>query len=809
MKISYNWIKKFIKIDLPSEQVGTLLTDLGLEVEGIEPFESVKGGLKGVVVGHVLECEQHPNADRLKVTKVDIGQGSVLQIVCGAPNVAKGQKVPVATIGTILFDKEGKPWEIKKGKIRGEESYGMICAEDELGLGEGHEGILVLDDKYEPGTLCSEIFEVENDEVFEIGLTPNRADAMGHYGVARDLRAGLAQKGISLELITPSVTKFHVDNRLSKIDVVVENKELVPRYTGLTISNVNVEESPKWLQNKLKAIGLTPKNNIVDITNYVLHGLGQPLHAFDADQIIGKKIIVKTVSSGTKFKTLDGVERTLDADDLMICDAEKPLCIAGVLGGQNSGVTSSTRTVFLESAYFNPISVRKTAKRHGISTDASFRFERGVNINDVKHALMYAAILIENIAGGQISSDVIDLYPKKQEDFQVFLAFDRVNKIIGQTIPSDTIKSILHSLDIKINSITERGLGLVIPSYRVDVQRESDVIEEILRVYGYNNIVFSEKINASMAHSSKYDDHNVQNVIASQLAGQGFFEIMTNSLVPEKNSTEYEKNPEQAVKILNPLSNDLNYMRGNMLLSGLEIIAYNINRKRSDLKLFEFGKSYHFLNGEYIEHKHLMIYLTGNKFNDNWKQPSQKTDFFMLKGIVEAVFERLNFKNIATKPLEDKSFTQEGIQWFFENQFLGHIGVVNSKILKDFGIKQEVLFADIRWDRVLECIKNQKIIYKEIPKYPEVKRDLAILLDENVLFEDIYNESFDVEKNILKSVNLFDVYQGDKLPKGKKSYAVSFVLQDENKTLTDKQIDKTMQNLLKRFEEKLGASLRD
>lgn len=809
MKISYNWIKKFIKIDLPSEQVGTLLTDLGLEVEGIEPFESVKGGLKGVVVGHVLECEQHPNADRLKVTKVDIGQGSVLQIVCGAPNVAKGQKVPVATIGTILFDKEGKPWEIKKGKIRGEESYGMICAEDELGLGEGHEGILVLDDKYEPGTLCSEIFEVENDEVFEIGLTPNRADAMGHYGVARDLRAGLAQKGISLELITPSVTKFHVDNRLSKIDVVVENKELVPRYTGLTISNVNVEESPKWLQNKLKAIGLTPKNNIVDITNYVLHGLGQPLHAFDADQIIGKKIIVKTVSSGTKFKTLDGVERTLDADDLMICDAEKPLCIAGVLGGQNSGVTSSTRTVFLESAYFNPISVRKTAKRHGISTDASFRFERGVNINDVKHALMYAAILIENIAGGQISSDVIDLYPKKQEDFQVFLAFDRVNKIIGQTIPSDTIKSILHSLDIKINSITERGLGLVIPSYRVDVQRESDVIEEILRVYGYNNIVFSEKINASMAHSSKYDDHNVQNVIASQLAGQGFFEIMTNSLVPEKNSTEYEKNPEQAVKILNPLSNDLNYMRGNMLLSGLEIIAYNINRKRSDLKLFEFGKSYHLLNGEYIEHKHLMIYLTGNKFNDNWKQPSQKTDFFMLKGIVEAVFERLNFKNIATKPLEDKNFTQEGIQWFFENQFLGHIGVVNSKILKDFGIKQEVLFADIRWDRVLECIKNQKIIYKEIPKYPEVKRDLAILLDENVLFEDIYNESFDVEKNILKSVNLFDVYQGDKLPKGKKSYAVSFVLQDENKTLTDKQIDKTMQNLLKRFEEKLGASLRD
>lgn len=810
MKISYNWIKNFIKVDLPSDQTGALLTDLGLEVEGIEPFESIKGGLKGVVVGHVLECEQHPNADRLKVTKVDVGQGNVLQIVCGAPNVAKGQKVPVATIGTVLFDKEGNPFEIKKGKIRGEESYGMICAEDELGLGKGHDGILVLDDKYEPGTLCSEVFEVETDEVFEIGLTPNRADAMSHYGVARDLRAGLMQKGISLELITPSVTKFHVDNRLSKIDVEVKNKDLVPRYAGVTISNVRIAESPKWLQNKLKAIGLTPKNNVVDITNYVLHGLGQPLHAFDVDHIVGKKIIVKTAEAGSKITTLDGVERTLDAEDLVICDAEKPLCIAGVLGGVNSGVTNSTRTVFLESAYFNPVAIRKTAKRHGISSDASFRFERGINIDDVNYALMYAAILIENIAGGVISSDIVDLYPKKQQDFQVFLAFDRVNKVIGQVIPSDTIKNILHSLDVKVTSVTERGLGLLVPSYRVDVQREADVIEDILRVYGYNNIGFSEKINASMSHSSKYDDHNVQNVVAAQLAGQGFFEIMTNSLVPEKVITDYEKETAQAVQILNPLSNDLSYMRKNLLFSGLEVIEYNINRKRADLKFFEFGKSYHFSNNEYIENKHLMLYLTGNKSNENWNLTTQKTDFFLLKGTLEAVFERLGLKNIFIKPLEsDCVFTQEGFQWFVGDTYLGTLGVVKGKVLKDFGIKQEVLFADICWDIVLENIKNQKITYKEIAKFPEVRRDLALLLDQKVTFDEIYKLAFDTEKSILKNVSLFDVYQGDKLPNGKKSYAVSFILQDDNKTLTDKQIEKSMQNLLRKFEEKLGASLRD
>lgn len=810
MKISYNWIKKFIKIDLPSEQVGVLLTDLGLEVEGIETFESIKGGLKGVVVGHVLECEQHPNADRLKITKVDVGQGTILQIVCGAPNVAKGQKVPVATIGTKLFDKEGNSFEIKKGKIRGEESFGMICAEDELGLGEGHEGILILDEKYEPGTPCSEIFEVESDEIFEIGLTPNRADAMSHYGVARDLRAGLMQRGTHLELITPSVTKFHVDNRLSKIDIEVKNKDLVPRYAGVAISNVKVAESPKWLQNKLKAIGLTPKNNIVDITNYVLHGLGQPLHAFDVNHIVGKKIVVKTAEAGTKLTTLDGVERTLEAEDIVICDTEKPLCIAGVLGGINSGVTTSTRTIFLESAYFNPVSVRKTAKRHGINTDASFRFERGININDVKYALMYAAILIENIAGGVISSDIVDLYPKKHEDFQVFLAFDKVNKLVGQVIPTETIKNILHSLDIKVNSITERGLGLLVPTYRVDVQREADVIEEILRVYGYNNISFSEKTNASMSHSSKYDDHNLQNTIANQLIGQGFFEIMTNSLVSEKVITDYEQDATQAVKILNPLSNDLSFMRKNLLFSALEVIEYNINRKNPDLKLFEFGKSYHLENGKYNEDKHLIVYSTGNQNNENWNISSQKTDFFFLKGTIEAIFERLGLKNISIKPLnEDNSFIQEGFRWFLGETLLGTIGVIKNKILKDFGIKQEVLFANICWNVILESVKNHKIIYQEISKFPKVRRDLALLLDDNISFNDIYKIAFETEKSILKDISLFDVYQGDKLPEGKKSYAVSFTLQDINKTLTDKQIDKSMQNLLRKFEEKLGASLRD
>ena len=810
MKISYNWLKQYLKLEMPAEDTAVILTDLGLEVEGIEHFESVKGGLKGVAVGHVLECEKHPNADKLKITKVDVGGEAPLQIVCGAPNVAQGQKVLVATIGTVLYDKEGKPFEIKKGKIRGEESYGMICAEDELGLGESHDGIMVLNDKYEVGTPASKVFQVETDEVFEIGLTPNRADAMSHYGVARDLRAGLMQKGISLELITPSITKFHVDNRSLKMDIEVQNKKLVPRYTGVTISNVRVDESPEWLQNKLKAIGITPKNNVVDATNYVLHGMGQPIHAFDADHIIGRKVIVKNADEGTKFKTLDGVERTLNAEDIMICDAEKPLCIAGVLGGENSGITHFTRNVFLESAYFDAVSVRKTAKRHGINTDASYRFERGINIEDCKYALMYAAVLIENIAGGVISSDVIDFYPKKQEDFQVFLTFEKIDKLIGQKISRDTIKAILHSLDIKVNSFTERGLGLSVPSYRVDVQREADVIEEILRIYGYNNVIFSEKLNATMAYSNKYDDHNIQNVVADQLVAKGFFEIMTNSLVSEKEITTYAGNPEQAVKLLNPLSSDLGYMRKNLVFSGLEVIAYNNNRKRSDLKLFEFGKNYHYIDGNYTESKHLVLYLTGNTQPEYWGAPAQKTSFFELKGVVESLFERLGLKEITILPLEaNDTLSSERFRWQIGETLLGTIGVVKSKVLKDFDIKQEVLVADLHWEVILKQVQDHKVVYKEISKYPEVRRDLALLLDEKVTFADLYEKAYATEKNLLKHVNLFDVYQGDKLPEGKKSYALSFVLQDNNKTLTDKQIDKTMQHLQDAFEKQLGATLRE
>ena len=807
MKISYNWIKQFIKTEWNAEQTAELLTDLGLEVEGVSVYESVKGGLKGVVVGHVLECEQHPNADRLKVTKVAIGQDQVVQIVCGAPNVAVGQKVPVATIGTMLYDAQGNPWEIKKGKIRGEESHGMICAEDELGLGQGHEGIMILDESLVPGTPCAQVFQIENDEVFEIGLTPNRADAMSHHGVARDLKAGLIQKGVSLELISPSTSSFHVNNRTLKIDVEVENNELAPRYAGVTITGVKVAESPDWIKNRLKAIGLTPKNNIVDITNYVLHELGQPLHAFDAAKISGNKILVKTVADGTKFTTLDEVERTLHSEDLMICDAEKPLCIAGVFGGLSSGVTENTTQIFLESAYFNPVSVRKTAKRHGLSTDASFRFERGIDINNVKYALLRAAILIQQVAGGEISMDVTDIYPKKVEDFQVFLAFEKVDKLIGQEIPKEVIKNILTSLDMKINRVTERGVGLSIPPYRVDVQRDVDVIEEILRIYGYNQIDFTEKLNATVSHSSRYEDYKVQNIIANQLVGQGFNEMMANSLT----SSSYTKLSEQLkeehnVMMLNPLSADLSAMRQSMLFSGLEAIAYNSNRRRPDLKLFEFGKTYHRYEN-YTENKHLSLFITGDRFNESWNTISKKSDFFYLKGVLQTIFDRLGLSKLKSAPFKTDVF-QEGLILSSGKIRLAEFGIVKKSILKAFDIKQEVVYADIDWKNVHQLVQNHKVSFKELAKYPEVRRDLALLLDESVTFEQLHHTAMQSEKSLLKDMSLFDVYQGKNLPEGKKSYALSFVLQDEEQTLTDKQIEKVMSKLQQNFEKQLGAELR-
>jgi phenylalanyl-tRNA synthetase beta chain len=806
MKISYNWLKQFIKIDWKSDETAALLTDLGLEVEVVEKYQSVKGGLEGIVVGHVLTCVQHPNADRLKVTTVDLGDGAPVQIVCGASNVAAGQKVPVATIGTTLYDKDGNPFVIKKGKIRDEESHGMICAEDELGLGTSHDGIMVLDAALKPGTSVAKVFKIENDEIFEIGLTPNRADAMSHLGTARDLRAGLIQSGVSVELITPSVSNFRIDKRTLKIDVKVDNNKLAPRYCGVTISGIKVKPSPEWLQNRLKSIGLNPKNNIVDVTNYVLHELGQPLHAFDASKINGK-IALKTLPAGTKFTTLDDVERTLHEEDLMICDDKGPMCIAGVFGGKESGVTENTSNIFLESAYFNPVSVRKTAKRHGLNTDASFRFERGIDPTITEYALKRAALLIQEVAGGEITSDVIDIYPKKIEDFPVFLNFAKTAKLIGQELSKEIIKKILASLDIKVNSVTDAGLGLTIPAYRVDVQREIDVIEEILRVYGYNNINFTKKLNATVSNSARTEDYKIQNIIGNQLNSLGFHEMMANSLTsPEYVALTAMLQEEHNVTMLNPLSNDLSTMRQSLLFSGLEAISYNINRRNSDLKLFEFGKSYHKYESGYEETKHLTLFLSGDRSSENWTNPQKPTDFFLFKGYIDAIVSRLGIDKIKVEPVKSDVFA-EGIAMVIGEETLVEFGTVKKSILKHFDIKQEVMFADFNWNLVLKLISN-KIKFIDIPKYPEVRRDLALLIDENVAFDAVYKIARQTEKSLLKNILLFDVYTGSNLPEGKKSYAVSFTLQDHSKTLTDEQIDKVMSKLQKNLASELGATLR-
>ena len=806
MKISYNWLKQFIKIDWKSEETAALLTDLGLEVEIVDKYQSVKGGLEGIVVGQVLTCIQHPDADRLKITTVDLGNGVPVQIVCGATNVAAGQKVPVATIGTILYDATGAAFTIKKGKIRGQESHGMICAEDELGLGESHDGIMILDDSLEPGTPAATVFKIENDEVFEIGLTPNRADAMSHLGTARDLRAGMLQKGINVELITPSVSNFRVDKRTLKIDIDLKEPKLAPRYCGVTISGIEVKPSPAWLQNRLKAIGLNPKNNIVDVTNYVLHELGQPLHAFDASKINGK-IIVQTLPAGTKFTTLDDIERTLHEEDLMICDEKGPLCIAGVFGGKKSGVSENTNTIFLESAYFNAISIRKTAKRHQLNTDASFRFERGIDPNITEYALKRAALLIQEVAGGEITSDVINVYPKKIEDFTVFLNFSKVAKIIGQELPKDTIKKILVSLDIKVNSVSDAGLGLTIPSYRVDVQREIDVIEELLRVYGYNNIEFSKKLNATVSKSPRNEDYKIQNVIASQLNSQGFNEMMANSLTSASYVGLSEVlNPANNVTMLNPLSADLATMRQSLLFSGLEAISYNINRKNADLKLFEFGKTYHNYLAGYEEKKHLSLFLSGNSTPENWTNKQKPSDFFMFKGYVNGILSRLGVQKTLNLPVTSDVFS-EGIAISVGTEIVVELGVIKKSISKHFGIKQEVFFADFNWNLILKLIST-KIKYSDIPKYPEVRRDLALLIDEAVTYDSIYTLARQTEKTLLKDINLFDVYEGNNLPEGKKSYALSFTIQDSTKTLTDVQIDKIMNKLQTNFETELGATLR-
>ena len=807
MKISYNWLKQFIKIDLKSEETAEILTDLGLEVEVVEKYQSIKGGFEGLIVGEVLSCEAHQNADKLKVTIVAIGNENTLQIVCGASNVATGQKVVVATIGTTLFDKNGASFVIKKGKIRDVESFGMLCAEDEIGLGDSHEGILVLNDNLVPGTPLSAVFNIENDEVFEIGLTPNRADAMSHLGVARDIRAGLLQKNVTTELKTPSISAFRVDKRTLKFDVSLIDPKLSPRYCGVTISGITIKPSPIWLQNRLKAIGIHPKNNIVDVTNYVLHDLGQPLHAFDASKIKGNKIIVKTLESGTKFTTLDDIERTLHEEDLMICDENGPLCFAGVFGGKNSGVTENTSAIFLESAYFNSIAIRKTAKRHNLNTDASFRFERGIDPTITEYALKRAAILILEVAGGEITSDIIDVYPKKIEDFPVFLNFEKANKIIGEELPKETIKKILVSLDIKVNSVSDAGLGLIIPSYRVDVQREIDIIEEILRVYGYNNINFTKKLNATVANSSRTADYKIQNTVANHLNSLGFHEMMANSLTtPEYITYNKDLNNSHNIMIMNPLSNDLSALRQSMLFSGLEAVSYNINRRNPDLKLFEFGKTYHRLLSGNEERKHLSLFLTGKKNPESWAHEAQLADFFLLKSFIVSILSRLGIEKTKSQLVDNDVFA-EGISIAVGQNVLVEFGSLQKSILKRFDLKQEVFYADFNWDLILKQLNN-KIKFVEIPKFPEVRRDLALLVDDHITFEEIALLAKQTEKSLLQKTNLFDVYTGSNLPDGKKSYAISFIIQDKTKTLTDHQIDGVMEKLKISFESEIGAVLR-
>ena len=808
MKISYNWIKQFINLKDNSDETSKLLTELGLEVEGISKFESIKGGLNNVVIGKVITCEKHPNADRLKVTTVDVGENENVQIVCGAPNVESGQTVAVAMIGAKLYFNDDEI-TIKKSKIRGENSEGMICAEDELGLGNSHDGIIVFEKEHNPGTLINKIYNIENDEVFDIGLTPNRADAMSHLGVARDLKVGLIQKGIKLELITPSVSDFNIDNRAINLKLDVKDSKKAPRYCGIVINNIKVNESPEWLKNRLKSIDITPINNVVDITNYVLHDLGQPLHAFDYESIVDDKIQVTTLKKGTKFTTLDGVERELTDTDLMICSGNKPLCMAGIYGGENSGVNQSTKSILLESAYFDPITIRKSAKHHGFNTDASYRFERGIDPNITKYALKRAAILIKDICGGIISSEIEDLYPQKLDDFEVLLNYDQIDKLIGQKIDHETIKEILTSLDIKINSITETRLGLSIPYYRNDVQREADVIEEILRVFGYNNIKSTHKLNSSINDIKLFSEHNVQNSISEILISQGYYEIMTNSLTsPAHSSLSNDDHSDNDIEILNSLSLDLSVLRQNMLFSGLEVTSHNINRKQSDLKLFEFGKTYKIIEENRVEAKKLSLYITGDLFKKNWNSDKIKSDYYYTKGIVKSLLDRLAIKNTISKPTT-LSNLKEGESLFLGKKEIVTYGSVKKEILDSFNIDQEVFYVEFKWDTIISMTSYKPIHVNEIPKYPEVNRDLSILIDKNIDFASIFNSCIKIDKKLIKDISLFDVYEGNKLPANKKSYGISLAISSSDKTLSDKEIDNIMGKVIKNLNSNFGAELRN
>ena len=806
MKISYNWIKQFLKIDLPPEQVSEILTDLGLEVEGLTPFESIKGGLKGVVVGEVLQCAQHPNADRLRVTQVDLGTETV-PIVCGAPNVAQGQKVAVATVGTSLWDQEGKAFLIKKSKIRGEESHGMICAEDELGLGESHDGIMVLTPDLKSGTPCSAVFDIEFDTVFEIGLTPNRADAMSHMGVARDLKAYCQFKDIDYKWSAPGTDHFSIVPTDKRFSVVVESEEKASRYMGVNINNLTIKPSPIWLQNRLKAIGITPKNNVVDITNFVLHDLGQPLHAFDLDKIKGG-IVVKTVPQDTPFTTLDGVERKLHAEDLMICDHQKPLCIAGVFGGQDSGVSENTTSIFLESAYFDPISIRKSAKRHGLNTDASFRFERGIDPEITLHALKYAAKLMVELAGGTIEGELYEIMRELPEASKFMLSFDQINRTIGQEISKDDVSKILTGLEIKIEHSNDEGMLIEIPRYRVDVTRPADVIEEILRVYGYNNVEISDVLQSNLPDFVSSDDHRIAERLSNQLVSLGFNEMMNNSITsPDYGVISEGIKTLKGVNIINPLGQELSQMRTSLLPGALEVVAFNLNRQSRSLKLFELGKTYQQANEGYKEEKHLSLAISGDVYKESWNVAHQPQVFFYLKGIIQQLLQK-NCPLQWEESSSEKDIFSEGLTYAHRGKSLLHFGFVKKDILDKFNINQEVLYAELDFKLLADLAKNNNIQYQEIPKFPQVRRDFALLLDHSVPFDALKKIALKTEKNILNSIELFDVYEGDKLPKGKKSYGVSFYFQDSKKTLTDKYVDRIMGKLQNQFEKELGAQLR-
>ena len=820
MNISYNWLKKYLDFDLTPEETSAALTSIGLETGGIEEVQTIKGGLEGLVIGKVLTCVDHPNSDHLHITTVDLGDGNPTQIVCGAANVAAGQHVVVATVGTTLYSGD-ESFTIKKSKIRGEESFGMICAEDEIGIGTSHDGIIVLPETAVPGTPAKEYYNIKSDYVLEVDITPNRIDAASHYGVARDLAAYLKQNGKKVTLQRPSVEEFKVDQQEGAIAVEVLNEEACPRYAGVTIRNVKVAESPEWLRNALTAIGLHPINNIVDITNYLLHATGQPLHCFDLNEIKGGKVVVRTAVEGSKFVTLDEVERTLTAQDLMICNAEEPMCIAGVFGGLKSGVTEKTTDIFLESAYFHPTWVRKTARRQALNTDASFRFERGVDNNNTVYVLKLAAMMVQELAGGVVCGDIIDTHPEGFPAFPVTLTYDKAHKLIGKEIPAETIKSILNSLEIEVVAEDSEKLELLVPTYRVDVQRDVDVIEDILRIYGYNNIEFTDAVHSNLSYKTATDEnHRLQNLISEQLTGCGFNEIMCNSLSAVSYYEGCEEFPEaNCARLLNPLSNDLCVMRQTLLFGGLESLARNINRRRPNLRMYEFGNCYSYnaeasteksITAPYSEEKHLGLWLTGNRVTGNWAHPDEKSSVYELKAYVENIFARIGVpaKDITMTQISNGIYSAALQITNRAGKLLAMVGILSKKVAKKFDIDIEVYYAELNWDNLMRYALRNKVTYTELPKFQAVKRDLALLVDESVAFADIERVAYETERKLLKEVTLFDVYEGDKLPAGKKSYAVSFLLQDSEKTLNDKQIDNVMTRMIAAMAKQFDAQLR-